>query len=353
MHSRVLASLGAASTIALVATASLPVSGQSATPALVITAYNGGAPTPYTVPKTPWGDPGSAGRLEQRRRDDADVAATEFRRPPLSERRGVRRATEADSERCQATRENAVGSFRGDFARRAFRQTSLIVDPPDGSTPAFTAEAQKRRAPARSGHVRRRTVQFDRGLHALRPLHHARHRRIGAARRLRQRQPHRPGANSAIEGSISAIQWNTSDFRTLMISTEAKQKKQARMEKNLTADYGSLNVKLLKRTGMIHMGSSFGPSGFAYFSNSSSGNGPNEFDSLFRIMVYRNHIVLKDPGSSSTRPSLTTVVDLERTACTFWRNAFGFGVLKWAAGESRGPVQKMRDDVQEVRSFEV
>ena len=30
--------------------------GQSAPP-LVITAYNGGAPIPYTVPKTPWGDP--------------------------------------------------------------------------------------------------------------------------------------------------------------------------------------------------------------------------------------------------------------------------------------------------------
>jgi hypothetical protein len=32
------------------------------------------------------------------------------------------------------------------FATRAFRQTSLIVDPPDGSMPTFTAEAQKRRA---------------------------------------------------------------------------------------------------------------------------------------------------------------------------------------------------------------
>ena len=47
--------------------------------------------------------------------------------------------------------ENAVGSFRGDFARRAFRQTSLIVDPPDGRTPAFTAAAQKRRAPRDQG----------------------------------------------------------------------------------------------------------------------------------------------------------------------------------------------------------
>ena len=42
------------------AIAALPLSGQwSGTPAppLVITAYNGGPPIPYTVPRTPWGDP--------------------------------------------------------------------------------------------------------------------------------------------------------------------------------------------------------------------------------------------------------------------------------------------------------
>ena len=42
--------------------------------------------------------------------------------------------------------ETDIGSFRNDFARRAFRQTSLIVDPPDGSMPAVTPEAEKRRA---------------------------------------------------------------------------------------------------------------------------------------------------------------------------------------------------------------
>src|SRR4030095_7523486 len=37
---------------------SLSVSGQAqSAPPLVITAYNGGAPIPYTVPRTPWGDP--------------------------------------------------------------------------------------------------------------------------------------------------------------------------------------------------------------------------------------------------------------------------------------------------------
>jgi hypothetical protein len=46
---------------------------------------------------------------------------------------------------------NATGTFRGDFARRAFRQTSLIVDPPDGRIPPPTAEAKKRAAPRDQG----------------------------------------------------------------------------------------------------------------------------------------------------------------------------------------------------------
>src|SRR6185503_2781880 len=40
----------------------------------------------------------------------------------------------------------AIGTFRGDYARRAFRQTSLIVDPADGRQPAVTPAAEKRRA---------------------------------------------------------------------------------------------------------------------------------------------------------------------------------------------------------------
>ena len=46
---------------------------------------------------------------------------------------------------------NAIGTFRGDYARRAFRQTSLIVDPADGRQPAITPAAEKRRAPRDRG----------------------------------------------------------------------------------------------------------------------------------------------------------------------------------------------------------
>jgi hypothetical protein len=137
--------------VALVALTSLPVSGQGGgAPALVITAYNGGTPIPYTVPKTPWGDPDLQGVWSS---DDATMPMAR----PLNTEGGLYLTDEEFAARLKQIQqgvtnaENAVGSFRGDFARRAFRQTSLIVDPPDGRTPAFTAEAQKRRAPRDQG----------------------------------------------------------------------------------------------------------------------------------------------------------------------------------------------------------
>ena len=151
MRSRVLASMSAATTMALVALTSLPVSGQgSSAPALVITAYNGGTPLPYTVPKTPWGDPDLQGVWS------SDDATMPMARPQNAEGRLYLTDEEFAARQKQIQQgvtnaENAVGSFRGDFARRAFRQTSLIVDPPDGRTPDFTLEAQKRRAPRDQG----------------------------------------------------------------------------------------------------------------------------------------------------------------------------------------------------------
>jgi len=130
--------------------ASLPLSGQGATPALVITAYNGGPAAPYTVPKTPWGDPDLQGVWSS---DDATMPMSRPQnfgdRLYLNDEEFAARQKQIQTGISSA--ENAVGSFRGDFARRAFRQTSLIVDPPDGRTPAFTAEAQKRRAPRDQG----------------------------------------------------------------------------------------------------------------------------------------------------------------------------------------------------------
>jgi hypothetical protein len=47
--------------------------------------------------------------------------------------------------------EGSIGTFRSDFARRAFRQTRIIVDPPSGVQPQPTEEARKRAAPRDRG----------------------------------------------------------------------------------------------------------------------------------------------------------------------------------------------------------
>jgi len=139
-------------TMSSAAVLSLSISGQSqSAPPLVITAYNGGAPIKYTVPKTPWGDPDLQGVWSS---DDTSGIPRE--RPKdlgtnlyLSDQAFAARVKQVEAGVKRG--ETDIGSFRNDFARRAFRQTSLIIDPPDGSMPAFTAEAQKRRAPRDRG----------------------------------------------------------------------------------------------------------------------------------------------------------------------------------------------------------
>jgi hypothetical protein len=152
MFRRLLASIGLAAVIALAA--SLPVSGQStAAPPLVITAFNGGPAPAYTTSRTPWGDPDLQGVWSS---DDATFpvsrgggrgGAPQANATPqglyLSDEQWAARQKQINDGVRSA--ENAIGSFRGDFARRPFRQTSYIVDPPDGVMPQPTAEAQKRR----------------------------------------------------------------------------------------------------------------------------------------------------------------------------------------------------------------
>ena len=115
-------------------------------PALVITAYNGGSPTSYATPKTPWGEPDLQGVWSS-----DDTAGIPRERPAELETRLYQTDAEFAARKKQVDvgvqrGEHAVGSFRNDFATRAFRQTSLIVDPPDGRMPMTTAAAEKRRA---------------------------------------------------------------------------------------------------------------------------------------------------------------------------------------------------------------
>jgi hypothetical protein len=121
-------------------------------PPLVITAYGGKTPaTPYKSPKTPWGEPDLIGVWSSD--DDAGIPMS---RPQNCDGRG-RGACYGDrlylndeeyaqrekqiTQRAKQGDENAVGAFRFDYARRAFAQTSLIVDPPNGQQPAYTPES--------------------------------------------------------------------------------------------------------------------------------------------------------------------------------------------------------------------
>jgi hypothetical protein len=149
MIKRVLASVSLTAMIAAVA--ALPVAGQAQSnagpaaqaPALVVTAFNGGSgPANWTSPKTPWGEPDLQGVWSS---DDATFPVS---RPAnqselyLNDEQWAARQKQIKQGISNA--ENAVGSFRGDFARRPFRQTSYIVDPPDGRQPQPNAEARKR-----------------------------------------------------------------------------------------------------------------------------------------------------------------------------------------------------------------
>jgi hypothetical protein len=146
---RMFVSAGLAATIALFG--ALPISGQSSpNPPLVITAYNGGPPIAFTTPKTPWGDPDLQGVWSS---DDTSGI-------PMSRAQnvtGMYLNDEAWAARQKQTQQgvqnalNAIGTFRGDYARRSFRQTSLVVDPPDGRAPQPTDEARKRAAPRDRG----------------------------------------------------------------------------------------------------------------------------------------------------------------------------------------------------------
>jgi hypothetical protein len=150
MTARALASL--VIVIAIASLTSLPVSSQSTSaPPLVITAYNNGPATHYVTPRTPWGDPDLQGVWSS-----DDTSGIPMSRPAnLGE--NLYQTDEQWAARRKQTQQgiqnalNAIGTFRGDYARRSFRQTSLIVDPPDGRTPAFTPAAEQRRAPRDRG----------------------------------------------------------------------------------------------------------------------------------------------------------------------------------------------------------
>jgi hypothetical protein len=129
-------------------------------PPLVITAF-GGKPMTYRAPRTPWGDPDLQGVWSS---DDmegvgiagggrgggrgapgaAPAAAAAPAGPPpmyLTDEQLEARRKQVGSSADNRDR-NSTSTFRNDYARRAFPQTRLLVDPADGRMPTVLPGAR-------------------------------------------------------------------------------------------------------------------------------------------------------------------------------------------------------------------
>ena len=163
-----------AAAIALSIYAGTPVSGQQqqaqamprpygTPPPMVVTAF-GGKPVTYKAPRTPWGDPDLQGVWSSDDMEGVGIAAGGGRGrggapgPPGAAQGAAPQAAAAPAapagppplylteEQLEARRKQvatqannrdttSTSTFRNDYARRAFPQTRLLVDPPDGRMP--------------------------------------------------------------------------------------------------------------------------------------------------------------------------------------------------------------------------
>ena len=153
MTSRYLVSLGAlALTIALITG---PIAGQNS----AAKAKQPKAAKTYAPPKTPWGDPdlegvwpGNMGVPMQRNAklgERATLTDEEF----TAKEAQARKQAQADAESF-ATSDTRVGIGPPSYwteRGKPSRQTSLIIDPPNGRLPALTPQAEKYRKEARGG----------------------------------------------------------------------------------------------------------------------------------------------------------------------------------------------------------
>ena len=165
MRTRIMGAAGLGTLALLAIAADNTVSGQASPqpPPLVITAF-GGKPVAYKAPRTPWGDPdlqgvwssddmenvpmAAGGGRGARGGGPAAAAAAPGQVPPLYIDDQALAARQKQVTQTSTDRDDlAVSTFRWDYARRAFPQTRLIVDPPDGRLPAVTPDAQKRLMP--------------------------------------------------------------------------------------------------------------------------------------------------------------------------------------------------------------
>jgi hypothetical protein len=137
-----------AALIAAVSLIAAPIAGQARTSANPI--------KPWTPPKTPWGDPDLQGIYS-----GDDYMNVPLERPVefgnrlyLTDQEIDQRAAQIERQAETDGQETAAPNARvttgppshwGERPKRAPRQTSRIIDPPDGRMPALTPEGQKRR----------------------------------------------------------------------------------------------------------------------------------------------------------------------------------------------------------------
>ena len=121
---------------------------------LVVAAAHAAA---QSVPRTPWGDPDIQGTWTT-----DDTIGVPVQRPPalgnklfLTDEDLAQQAREREARAAAAPAAggNAVAppDHWAEEARRPVRQTSFIIDPPDGRFPPVTPEGQKRAAPRDTG----------------------------------------------------------------------------------------------------------------------------------------------------------------------------------------------------------
>jgi hypothetical protein len=107
----------------------------------------------FAQPKTTWGEPDLQGVWTS----DAALGIPRERPEKFGTRAMLSDEEFAEAQKADEKRrkggENAVSIFRNDDAwkTKSYRQTSLVIEPETGRTPAFTAEAQKRAAPRDRG----------------------------------------------------------------------------------------------------------------------------------------------------------------------------------------------------------
>jgi hypothetical protein len=103
----------------------------------------------YAAPKTPWGDPDLQGIWS----GDSAFGIPMQRPESFGTRAELNDKEYADKiardERARSNALTAVGSFRNDngWVTKSFRQTSLIIDPPNGRVPPLVSGVEKRRTP--------------------------------------------------------------------------------------------------------------------------------------------------------------------------------------------------------------